>query len=345
MVTMTVFIDPPRWPAHGTVFSHLVSDQSLAELHEFASRLGVSVRAFDQDHYDIPAHRLADALALGAVAVEGKDLARILIRSGLRVPARRRPAKLAPALTRRWERHVPGHPDLGSHLLERWLEPHRAYHGPAHLLKVLEAVDLLTDGRPSQELVLAAWFHDAVHRGRAGEDEKDSAALARQLLGPDGCAPESPPPAGRGGAGRSPVQEGSGEGDAAPGSGVRAAPREGRGPGAAEPWPAGLADRVAELVMVTVAHRPDPTDRDACLLVDADLAVLGGTAEEYERYRADVRREYADVPESQFRAARAEVLQNLLSSPRLFHHDTAVALWETQARRNVAREIQLLTGQ
>lgn len=97
--------------------------------------------------------------------------------------------------------------------------------------------------------------------------------------------------------------------------------------------------------MVTVAHRPDPTDRDACLLVDADLAVLGGTAEEYERYRADVRREYADVPESQFRAARAEVLQNLLSSPRLFHHDTAVVLWETQARRNVAREIQLLTGQ
>ena len=63
-----------------------------------ATRLGVSVRAFDQDHYDIPAHRLADALALGAVAVEGKDLARILIRSGLRVPARRRPAKLAPAL-------------------------------------------------------------------------------------------------------------------------------------------------------------------------------------------------------------------------------------------------------
>ena len=81
------------------MYKRQVSDQSLAELHEFASRLGVSVRAFDQDHYDIPAHRHADALALGAVAVEGKDLARILIRSGLRVPARRRPAKLAPALT------------------------------------------------------------------------------------------------------------------------------------------------------------------------------------------------------------------------------------------------------
>ena len=31
MVTMTVYIDPPRWPAHGTVFSHLVSDESLDE--------------------------------------------------------------------------------------------------------------------------------------------------------------------------------------------------------------------------------------------------------------------------------------------------------------------------
>ena len=33
---MTVLIDPPAWPAHGTVFSHLVSDASLEELHAFA---------------------------------------------------------------------------------------------------------------------------------------------------------------------------------------------------------------------------------------------------------------------------------------------------------------------
>ena len=50
---MTVYIDPPRWPAHGTVFSHLISDTSLSELHELARALGVSERAFARDHYDV----------------------------------------------------------------------------------------------------------------------------------------------------------------------------------------------------------------------------------------------------------------------------------------------------
>ena len=47
---MTVLIDPPAWPAHGTVFSHLVSDASLEELHAFARAAGLSERAFDRDH-------------------------------------------------------------------------------------------------------------------------------------------------------------------------------------------------------------------------------------------------------------------------------------------------------
>ena len=292
---MTVYIDPPRWPAHGTVFSHLVSDTSLAELHAFARALGVSVRAFDQDHYDVPAHRHEEAVAQGAVAVDGKQLTRVLIRSGLRIPARRRPAKLSAALTTRWDRHFPEHPDLGRELLRRWREAHREYHGPAHLLHVLEALDRLTDVREHPELVLAAWFHDAVHEGRAGQDERESAELARELLSAQG-------------------------------------------------WPEETAGRVAELVLVTAHHDPDPEDEDACLLVDADLAVLGGTPEEYLRYREAVRREYAGVADEQFRAARAEVLSALRELPRLFHHPAAVELWEDRARQNLDGEIAALTG-
>ena len=37
-VRVTVLIDPPRWPAHGRVWSHLVSDESYDELHAFAAR-------------------------------------------------------------------------------------------------------------------------------------------------------------------------------------------------------------------------------------------------------------------------------------------------------------------
>ena len=55
-VRMSIYIDPPAWPAHGTVFSHLISDVSLAELHGFAAAADISERAFDLDHYDVPAH-------------------------------------------------------------------------------------------------------------------------------------------------------------------------------------------------------------------------------------------------------------------------------------------------
>ena len=89
---MAVLVDPPRWPAHGTQFGHLVSDTSLDELHAFAARAGLPRRAFDRDHYDVPAERHADLVALGAEPVTTRDLVRRLRASGLRVPARdRRP--------------------------------------------------------------------------------------------------------------------------------------------------------------------------------------------------------------------------------------------------------------
>jgi hypothetical protein len=90
---MTVLIDPPAWPAHGTLWSHLVSDTSLVELHEFADANGIRSRAFDLDHYDVPAERYDQLVAAGATAVSGKELVKRLLASGLRVPAKDREAR------------------------------------------------------------------------------------------------------------------------------------------------------------------------------------------------------------------------------------------------------------
>ena len=87
---MTVLIDQPIWPAHGTHFSHLVSDSSLAELHAFAAANGVPGRAFDLDHYDVPQRRYHDLVAAGATPVTGRELVLRLVASGLRVRARDR---------------------------------------------------------------------------------------------------------------------------------------------------------------------------------------------------------------------------------------------------------------
>jgi hypothetical protein len=87
---MTVLIDDPSWPAHGRLWSHLISDESLEELHAFAEANALPRRAFDLDHYDVPADALARLVASGAVHVGGKELTRRLIASGLRVRARDR---------------------------------------------------------------------------------------------------------------------------------------------------------------------------------------------------------------------------------------------------------------
>jgi predicted metal-dependent HD superfamily phosphohydrolase len=107
------------------------------------------------------------------------------------------------------------------------------------------------------------------------------------------------------------------------------------------------ADRVAEvgrLVRVTAAHTPDPGDAAAVLLVDADLAVLGGPDADYRAYADAVRQEYAQVPEPLFRAARAQVLRRLTSAEQIYATPRARLLWEAAARANVAAEIARLEG-
>lgn len=93
---MTVYIDPPNWPGHGRMWSHLISDVSYEELRVFADGLGVPRRAFERDHYDIPSHRYADVVAAGAVEVSSREVVRLLVTAGLRRPKHRRSGGVSP---------------------------------------------------------------------------------------------------------------------------------------------------------------------------------------------------------------------------------------------------------
>lgn len=81
---MAVLVDPAVWPWRGRKWAHLASDHSYAELHEFAARLGIPRRAFQGDHYDIPARLRQRAVDLGAEQVTGIELVRRLRAAGLR---------------------------------------------------------------------------------------------------------------------------------------------------------------------------------------------------------------------------------------------------------------------
>jgi 8-oxo-dGTP pyrophosphatase MutT (NUDIX family) len=97
---MTIWIDQPIWPRHGTVFAHLISDASLDELHAFAARVGLHPRSFEGDHYDVPQERYGMVVAAGATSTTGADVVRRLLASGLRLRKRRgdRPVARIPAV-------------------------------------------------------------------------------------------------------------------------------------------------------------------------------------------------------------------------------------------------------
>ncbi|MEV4481063.1 HD domain-containing protein [Micromonospora coxensis] len=106
--------------------------------------------------------------------------------------------------------------------------------------------------------------------------------------------------------------------------------------------PAEAVAEVRRLVLLTAGHAVAADDPDGALLCDADLAVLATPPDEYDAYAAAIRQEYAHVPEPDFRAGRARVLDSLLALPALFRLPPLAARWETPARTNLTRELTTL---
>ena len=305
---MSIFIDPPVWPAHGTVFSHLISDTSLAELHDFAAKTGISPRAFDADHYDVPAYRYEGLVRAGAREVSGSQLTRILIDSGLRVPLRERPNKIRPRLMRAWDSLLPGHTALGEDLLERYEQPHRKYHTSVHLSEMLTALKTLYEQHHTatpRAVLLAAWFHDAVYEANPGEDEAASADLARTALTPL----------------------------ASTGSLTN---REVTAIAHLIELTAShqLADGIEEYTSGAL------TRADAAFFLDADLAILAADSPRYTRYVAGVRAEYAHYTPDALTRGRAAILQGFLNRTTIYASDTAHLLWDAPARLNLRTELE-----
>lgn len=328
-VRMSIYIDPPTWPAHGTVFSHLISDASLAELHEFAAAAGISERAFDRDHYDVPAHLYDELVRAGAKELSGAELTRTLIASGLRIPLKERPEKIRPRLLRAWEaafaprlntprlKHVEAPAvsqaqltaqvaELGESLLQAWEQPHRAYHHSGHLSQMLTDLDRLyahrTQGSTPLALVLAAWFHDAVYEGAPGEDEIRSEQLASASLEPL----------------------------------VTAGLLTGH-----------ELQMVSLLVRATATHElPESADlpagyepADIQFFLDADMAILAADSARYRRYLRGVRSEYSHFDDEAFRAGRMTFLRLILDRKRIFLSEEGLQLWEEPARANLSAEL------
>ncbi len=99
--------------------------------------------------------------------------------------------------------------------------------------------------------------------------------------------------------------------------------------------------RVADLIRTTT-HDVPPTDPDAALTVDADLAILGADADEYDAYESAVRREYSWVPADAYRAGRIAVLERFLGRGSIFSTAAFRETLEPPARMNLERALSHL---
>lgn len=105
--------------------------------------------------------------------------------------------------------------------------------------------------------------------------------------------------------------------------------------------PADAAQRVHALVMAT-RHDAVPEGRDAELLVDIDLSILGADPARFDEYERQVHAEYAFVPDEVRRPRRRAILQRFLAREAIYATPRVHALLEARARANLARSIAAL---
>ena len=100
----------------------------------------------------------------------------------------------------------------------------------------------------------------------------------------------------------------------------------------------------ARSAVLATRHDVEPASPDEALLLDVDLATLGGTIDEYAAYERGVRREYRVVPGPLYRRKRRAVLEGFLGRDRIYRTAWFSERFEAAARRNLAGEIARLNG-
>lgn len=191
--------------------------------------------------------------------------------------------------------------EIGQLLLDRWADEHRHFHNLRHLAAVLHRVDELAEETHEPDLVRLAAWY---HGAVFNAERKvaDASYGGEQSTASADLAHEE-----------------------LIGLGV----------------PARSADRVAALVNAIVRHAPDPTDFDAAVLNDADLAMLAAEPQRYKDYKSAVRAEYAHIPTEDYIRARIRVIERLLARKSLFLSPMGAA-WEEPARQNLDMELHRL---
>jgi predicted metal-dependent HD superfamily phosphohydrolase len=101
---------------------------------------------------------------------------------------------------------------------------------------------------------------------------------------------------------------------------------------------------VGRLIRLTRTHRVEPGDRLGAILISIDLSILAAEPSRYDSYAAAIRKEFAHVPEGDYRAGRSKVLSRFAAQPVIFPDAAFARKYDRRARENLARELASLQG-
>jgi len=102
--------------------------------------------------------------------------------------------------------------------------------------------------------------------------------------------------------------------------------------------------RHVHMLILATKHQSQPPSKDARLLTDIDLSILGQGPERYAEFEQQIRSEYAWVTDKDFAAGRSSVLSSFLRRAQIFNSATFVQRYEEPARVNLAWAIKQLAA-
>lgn len=103
-------------------------------------------------------------------------------------------------------------------------------------------------------------------------------------------------------------------------------------------------EAVRDLVLATEGHLLPEESGLRAAFHDADLWILSAPEQRFDEYCAQVREEYAAVPDGDFARGRAAVLTPFLHRDSIYATKLARRTWDKPARVNLGRELARLGG-
>ncbi|TCN58726.1 hypothetical protein D0809_10275 [Flavobacterium circumlabens] len=99
---------------------------------------------------------------------------------------------------------------------------------------------------------------------------------------------------------------------------------------------------VFDAICATQQHQHNAIE-DINWLIDFDLKILARDWNEYQIYFEQIRKEYRIYPDFLYKPGRAKALKHFLENDFIFQTDEFRHLYEEKARKNIEKEISLLT--